>query len=624
MSLLIAVAAFVLYLIAYNTYGRFLAKKLFALDPIARTPAHEFADGVDYVPSRKQIVFGHHFASIAGTGPIVGPALAIIWGWLPALIWVVAGCIFMGAVHDFGALVVSMRHKGRSIADVCNELVNPRVRVLFLAIVTFGLIIVIAIFCLVIASIFDMSPEAVFPVWMEIPIAIGLGLMLRRCKSARAVVLWTVIAVSLMYLTVWVGSVYALSMPAIGSWNPVVIWSLILLAYCFVASVLPVQTLLQPRDFINAYQLYIALALLVLGLVAARPDFVAPVANLSPAAAPSPWPLLFITIACGAISGFHSLVSGGTTAKQLSHETDAKVIGYGSMLLEGVLTVLVIIAVGAGIGLDYNAVIKFDHTNPKQKEAGLKTVAAFNKFVEDRKLDVKLGEPKVGEKATVYESGTMTGKPSFDWHYRSWGAANGLGPKVEAFMRGASNMISKLGLPFILCMTIMSVFVASFAGTTLDTATRLQRYIICEFGNVTGAKALANRYVATFLTVLAAGALALWDGKGAGALILWPLFGTLNQLIAALALMVISVYLHAKRKPIWVTAIPFLIMVAITGWAMVINLRDFLLGSDYVPKQPHLFVVGLIVSALEVWMIIEVVLHVAGRSATERTDLSTG
>jgi len=587
MSLLIAAAAFVLYLIAYNTYGRYLGRRIFELDPSAPTPAHELADGVDYVPSRKQIVFGHHFASIAGTGPIVGPALAIIWGWVPALLWVTVGCIFMGAVHDFGALVVSMRHKGRSIADVCNELVNPRVRVLFLAIVTFGLIIVIAIFCLVIASIFDMSPEAVFPVWMEIPIAIGLGLMLRRCKSAGAVVLWTVIAVSLMYLTVWVGSVYALSMPAIGSLSPVVIWSLILLAYCFVASVLPVQTLLQPRDFINAYQLYIALALLVLGLVAARPDFVAPPANLSPTAAPSPWPLLFVTVACGAISGFHSLVSGGTTAKQLSHETDAKVIGYGSMLLEGALTVLVIIAVGAGIGLKYDLAAG---DLPAFREAHPAVV-------------VQQETAPDGETVNYVE-----GKSAFAWHYRSWGAAKGLGPKVNAFMKGASNMMAKLGLPMVLCMTIMAVFVASFAGTTLDTATRLQRYIISEFGSATGVKVLANRYVATGVTVVAAGVLALHDGKGAGALILWPLFGTLNQLIAALALMVISVYLHLKGKPVWVTAIPFVIMVGLTSWAMAVNLRLFFEGQQW-----HLFIIGLIVAALEVWMIVEVVLHVSRR-----------
>ena len=605
MSLIIAVAAFVLYLIAYNTYGRYLARKLFRLDPDAHTPAHQLSDGVDYVPSRKQIVFGHHFTSIAGTGPIVGPAIAIIWGWVPALVWVVVGCIFMGAVHDFGSLVVSMRHKGRSLADVCDELINPRVRILFLSIVTFGLIIVIAIFCLVIASIFDMAPESVFPVWMEVPIALGLGFVLARCKSAKAVVLCTIAAVGLMYLTVWIGSICPIAIPVA---RPVVVWSLILLAYCFVASVLPVQTLLQPRDFINAYQLYIALALLALGLVVARPDFVAPAANLSPAAAPSPWPLLFITIACGAISGFHSLVSGGTTAKQLSRETDAQIIGYGSMLLEGILAVLVIIAVGAGIGLDYNAVIKVDHANPKLEAAGLKTVAEFHKFTEDRNLDVKLGAPKVDEKKTVYTSDKMTGAPAFAWHYRSWGAAKGLGPKVNAFMRGASNMMATLGLPMVLCMTIMGVFVASFAGTTLDTATRLQRYIIGEFGAATGAKFLANRYFATFVTVVAAGALALHDGQGKGALILWPLFGTLNQLIAALALLVVSVYLHAKGRPVWATAIPFVIMVAITGWAMVVSLRLFHAGG---PKQLHLFVIGLIVAALEVWMIVEVVLHVA-------------
>ena len=616
MSLVIALAAFVLYLIAYNTYGRYLARKLFKLDPDAHTPAHELSDGVDYVPSRKQIVFGHHFTSIAGTGPIVGPAVAIIWGWVPALIWVVVGSIFMGAVHDFGSLVVSMRHKGRSLADVCNELINPRVRFLFLSIVTFGLIIVVAIFCLVIANIFRMVPESVLPVWTQIPIAIGLGVMLRRCKSGRAVLLWSLLAVGLMYATVWLGSAYPLVMPAIGPCGPVVIWSVILLAYCFIASVLPVQTLLQPRDFINAYQLYIALALLMLGLLVARPDFVAPPTDLSPEGAPNIWPFLFITVACGAISGFHSLVSGGTTAKQLNRETDAKVIGYGSMLLEGALAVLVIIAVGAGIGLHYEAKISFKHTDAAQAAAGVKTVGEFNQFVKDRNLDVKLGEPNVGESKTVYKSGTMTGEPAFDWHYRKWGAANGLGPKVGAFMTGASNMMAKLGLPMVLCMTIMGVFVASFAGTTLDTATRLQRYIIGEFGSASGMKVLTNRYVATLVTVVAAGALALWDGKGAGALILWPLFGTLNQLIAALALMVVTVYLHARRKPIWVTAIPLAVMLCLTAWAMVANLGRFYKAG---PKELHLFIIGIIVAALEVWMIVEVVLHITRKKRPEAT-----
>jgi len=613
MSLVVAAGAFVLYLIAYHTYGRFLGKKLFRLDPNAVTPAHELNDGVDYVPSRKQVVFGHHFTSIAGTGPIVGPALAIIWGWVPALLWVLFGGILMGAVHDFGALIVSMRNQGRSLPDVCAKLVNPRVRALFLSIVTLALIIVIAIFCLVIANIFAMHPESVFPVWMEIPIAIGLGLLLRRCKTTRQVILCTVVAVALMYLTVWIGSTMPLTIGEVGMLGPVVIWSIILLVYCFIASVLPVQTLLQPRDFINAYQLYIALALLVAGVVVARPDFVAPQANLSPAAAPSPWPLLFVTIACGAISGFHSLVAGGTTAKQLSRETDAKAIGYGSMLLEGVLAVLVIVAVGAGLGLNYNAEIKFDHNNAKQNEKGLATVADFEEFAEDRELDVKLGKPIQTDKGTVYTSDTMTGKPAFDWHYRAWGAAKGLAPKVKAFMTGASNMITRIGLPMVLCMTIMGVFVASFAGTTLDTSTRLQRYIIHEFGHATGAKLLGNRYVATFVTVFAAGTLALWDGKGSGAMILWPLFGTLNQLIAALALLVITVYLHAKRKPIWVTGVPFVIMVCLTSWAMVVNLRSFFFGSLYVDKAPHLFVIGLIVSVLEVWMIIEVILHLRRR-----------
>jgi len=588
MSLWIALGAFVLYFIAYHTYGRYLARKIFRLDPSATTPAHELNDGIDYVPSRKEVVFGHHFTSIAGTGPIVGPALAMIWGWLPALLWVVFGCILMGAVHDFGALVVSLRHKGRSIADVCSELVNPRVRVLFLSIVSMSLVIVIAIFCLVIASIFRNTPETVLPVWCEIPIAIGLGLVARRCRSSLTLALWTVLAVGLMYLTVWVGSFAPVVMPALGGCGPVVVWSVILLGYCFIASALPVQVLLQPRDYINAYQLYIALGLLTLGVVVTRPDFAAPAHNLAPADAPSPWPLLFVTVACGAISGFHSLVSGGTSSKQLSSEADAKAIGYGSMLLEGALAVLVLVAVGAGLGLKYH-------------------------LAEDDLAAFRARQPAVEVHEETEDGATshyVKGRPALDWHYRSWGAAKGLAPKVQAFTQGASNMISRLGLPMIVCITIMGVFVASFAGTTLDTATRLQRYIIGEFGNATGLKVLTNRYVATFVAVGAGGALALWDGEGKGALILWPLFGTLNQLIAALALMVISVYLHSTGRPIWATAIPFAVMLVLTSWAMGTNLGAFLHGTQYVSKQPHLFVLGLIVSGLEAWMVVEVVLHV--------------
>ncbi len=596
MSLVIALAAFVLYIIAYNTYGRYLARKLFRLDPHAHTPAHELSDGVDYVPSRKQIVFGHHFTSIAGTGPIVGPALAIIWGWVPALIWIVVGSIFMGAVHDFGSLVVSMRHKGRSLADVCDELINPRVRFLFLTIVTFGLIIVIAIFCLVIASIFEKSPRAVIPVWCEIPIAIGLGLFLKQARTASSVVVATVIAVVLMYFTVWVGYRVPVTMGSLGSFGPGFLWAVILLAYCFVASVLPVQVLLQPRDFINAYQLYIALALVFGGVLLTSPGLVAPAANMAPrlAADPatkgvlSPWPLLFVVVACGAISGFHSLVSGGTTSKQLSRETDAQAIGYGSMLLEGMLAVLVIISVGAGLGL----------------RAPLRDVAAFQQA--NPAAEIKVDD--VEGKRVSY----VTGKMAFKSRYDDWATAKDLA--VNSFMNGASNMMTKLGLPFALCMTIMGVFVASFAGTTLDTATRLQRYIIGEFGSAAGVKVLANRYVATAVTVIAGGALALHDGKGEGALILWPLFGTLNQLIAALALMVVSVYLHKKGRPIWVTGIPFLIMVVITGWAMVVNLRVFLTTGEVL-----LFIIGLIVAALEVWMIVEVVLHITRKKRPDAT-----
>jgi carbon starvation protein len=354
-ALAIMVLAFAGYIIMYQLYGKYIGKKIFALSSEARTPAVELEDGIDYVPTKKEVIFGHHFTSIAGTGPIVGPAIAIIWGWVPALLWVFVGSIVMGAVHDFGALIISMRNQGKSISEYTAKYVNDRTKIFFFLVVFLELWIVIAIFGLVIAVVFAMYPTSVIPVWLEVAIAVYLGhLIYKKGKNAMT---WSIIAVIAMYITVVIGAYVPIKLPAIAGIPPTGVWTIILLAYAFIASVLPVTTLLQPRDFINSHQLVVAMALLVLGVLFAgfggKIDIVARAFQLSPAKAPPMWPFLFITIACGAISGFHSLVSSGTSAKQVRDETDTLFVGYGSMLMEGTLATLVIIAVSAGIGMGY-------------------------------------------------------------------------------------------------------------------------------------------------------------------------------------------------------------------------------------------------------------------------------
>ena len=354
-TLLVMLLSFFGYIIFYRSYGRYIGRKIFGLDDNRITPSVAHSDGVDYVPTRKEIIFGHHFTSIAGTGPIVGPAIAIIWGWVPAVLWVFLGSVIIGAVHDFSALIISMRNEGKSISEITAKYINRRTRIFFFVVVFLALWIVIAIFGLVIAIIFDMFPSSVLPVWLQIPIAIMLGHLIY--KKGKHVIGWSVLAVLAMYITIIIGSYIPISFPELAGIPATGIWTIILLIYAYIASVLPVTTLLQPRDYINAYQLLIAMTLLSLGAITATfiggMELVAPAVQLNPPEAPPVWPFLFITIACGAISGFHALVASGTSAKQVKKESDSLFVGYGSMLVEGALATLVIIAVAAGIGMSY-------------------------------------------------------------------------------------------------------------------------------------------------------------------------------------------------------------------------------------------------------------------------------
>jgi len=592
--LLVALVAAVAYLIAYHTYGRWLGKKIFRLSAETVCPSVRLRDDRDYVPTRRSIVFGHHFTSIAGTGPIVGPAIAIMWGWLPALLWVLLGSIFIGAVHDFGSLVVSLRNNGQSVGDVAGRVINRRVRLLFLFILFLALTIVLAIFGLVISLVFRQFPAAIFPCLLQIPLAVGIGWLIRQGKVN---LLGPSIAVlALMYISVLFGDVGWLHEfnSMLAAW-PVWGWVIFLLGYCYIASILPVWALLQPRDYINALQLISALVLVVLGLMVAafiggaplsdgtRPalELAAPMVQWSPVGAPALFPFLFITIACGAISGFHCLVSSGTTSKQVKCESDARFIGYGSMLLEGFLAVLVILACAAGLGL------------------GLKGAG--------------------GEE--------LSGAAAWMSKYGSWGAASGLGAKLGAFVHGSANFLASLGIPASAAIALMGVFVASFAGTTLDTSCRLQRFVIQELGHTLEetlpespfrrmAGWFRGVHASTLLAVSVAFALAIcpapgkpWslETAGTGGLILWPMFGATNQLLGGLAFLVIAFYLQRRNQPVWFLALPAIFMLGVPFWGLTTQIffgtgdaASWLSQSNWM-----LIGIGLTALALEIWMLVE-------------------
>ena len=577
-ALAIMVLAFAGYIIMYQLYGKYIGRKIFALSGEVKTPSQELEDGHDYVPTKKEIIFGHHFTSIAGTGPIVGPAIAIIWGWVPAMLWIFLGSIIMGAVHDFGALIISMRNQGKSISEYTAKYVNDRTRFLFFLIVFLELWIVIAIFGLVIAVIFSMYPQSVLAVWVEVPIAIYLGYLIY--KKGKNAMTWSIYAILAMYACVFLGPYLPFKMPAIAGIPPTGVWTIILLTYAFIASVLPVTTLLQPRDFINSHQLVIAMALLVLGVLftafGGNLEIVAPAVQAAPAEAPPMWPFLFITIACGAISGFHALVSSGTSAKQVRDERDSLFVGYGSMLMEGTLATLVVIAVAAGIGLGYTT--------------------------------------RAGE--------ALSGVAAWTTHYSSWAAAAGLGSKISAFVDGSANMIMTLGIPKKFTLAIMAVFVASFAGTTLDTATRIQRYVIGELGSSIKLPALNNRWLGTAVAVGTALILAFATGAdGKGALKLWPLFGAVNQTLAALALIIITLYLKARGGFKWIIAgLPAIFMSVMTIWAVIMNQVKF--GAAH---NVLLQVINLCILVIAVWIAVEGVIKFfsSGETPPEPAPLAT-
>jgi carbon starvation protein len=501
----------------YFIYGRFIQRRL-VQPKDTLTPAHEQNDGVDYSPARRSLLFGHHFSSIAGAGPIVGPLIGVLFfGWLFAAIWIAIGSVFAGAVHDYLVLMASVRNQGNSIADVAEAHLGRRAKLVFSIFLWLTLVLVIAVFGDVTSATLVKQPEIVIPTFGLIFIAVLFGWAVYR--KGLPVWLGTLLALGGLAGFLWLGERFPLAMPETLWGMPAIkVWFWVLMLYCLVASVLPVWLLLQPRDYLSMWVLFLGLGLGFLGVVAAHPEIQAP-AFISFSTSKGPiWPMMFVIIACGAISGFHSLVSGGTSSKQLDSEKQGLSIGYGAMITEAILAVLVVIIAAAALSWDpdkQDAVLGFQYLMDKDKGGG--PIVAF---------------------------------------------ATGFGRLVDAL----PVLTATAGVYF--GMLMLNAFVI----TTLDTSTRLARFIVAEVG---GKKvpALANRFVGTILTVLAAAAL----GATGGYKLIWPIFGATNQLVAALALIVVSAWLVGVGKPRKYTLIPALFMLVTTVGALIYQAYDFLL-----------------------------------------------
>lgn len=533
----VTIVCFVVYYLGYRFHALRIARRVFQLDAAVPTPAHTMRDDVDYMPCRRSVLFGHHFASIAGLSPMLGPAIAVIWGWLPALLWVVLGSLFIGAVHDFSALVVSMRARGMSIGKVAESILGARAKSLFHAIIFFLVALAMGVFVQVVAQLFsaDYHPEAVFPSAALMVLAVFMGVLFY--KKGLPLGWLTLAGFTLTLVSIYLGLV--LPRPDLSPES----WSSLLLLYAFLASVLPVWLLLQPRDYLNSLLLYLGLIAIFAGFFFLRPEFAAPAVNLKPEGAPPLFPFVFIVIACGAISGFHGLVSSGTTAKQIDKETDAPLIGYGGMIGESLLGLSAVLACTAGF------------RTPEAWEA----------------------------------------------HYRSWNVAEGLPQSMAAFIAGCAEFLSGIGVSRDTGSAFVALVAVSFALTTLDSATRLLRYNIEEIAESTRVSLLSNRYVSSVLAVVAIGFFAFFrvDGQAAG-LVLWQLFGTTNQILGGLTLLVVTVYLYRRKSSYWAVLLPMVFMIATTLIAMTLKIGDF-----YRSGNTLLLVLGGGIFALAVWLVLE-------------------
>lgn len=561
---LIAVVGLSMIAIGYRFYSKFIAEKIYQLDPDFETPAHAQRDDIDYVPTNRVVLWGHHFTAVAGAAPIIGPGIAVIWGWLPAFIWVVLGTMFFAGVHDFGAVWASVRSKARSVGALTGDVVTPRARTLFMIVVFFLLMMVNAVFGVAIADAFQETPSSVIPAWTAIVVAVAIGVLIYRMHVP---ILWpTIVGTVILYAVIFLGDAVPISLTdSLFGLAPGAQWIIILFVYAGIASLLPVWLLLQPRDYINGIQLFIGLGLLYGAVLIANPTIVAPAINTNvPASAPPIFPLLFVTIACGAISGFHGLVGSGTTSKQLDKETDARFVGYLGSSGEGALALVAIIAATAGF-------------------------------------------------ASLTEWETM---------YSEFGNGG-----LAAFVQGGAVIVaSGVGISQEFATTLLTVMAVLFAGTTMDAGVRLQRYIIQEWGSIYSIPILQNGYIATAAAVSACLLLAFGAGgpSGEGGMLIWPLFGTTNQLLAGLTLLVISVMLVKLGRPARYTLTPMIFITTMALAAALVQLRTlFLQGRDAGWPGGGLLYPLLLIDLVIVVLAIFVMLEAGSAFMRERRSAAT-
>jgi carbon starvation protein len=507
-SLLVAGIAVFLLALGYIFYSR-KVKEWVGLDDNETPPSVAMNDGVDYVPAKHwTILFGHHFASIAGAAPIIGPVIACLyWGWFPALIWIVVGGVLFGAVHDYVALVLSLKNKAKSITTITEAIMGKVSNVLFSLFALLALILVVAVFAAVAANTLTTTPEVVIPTFGLVIVALIVGILMYRLKMN--VLLCSILGVVLLFGLIVAGYYLPITLPVK---NAAAWWTVILLVYGMIASVTPVTMLLQPRDHLAGAILYLGMFFGFLGLIITNPVMKAPGLVAFSSTRGWMWPMLLVTVACGAISGFHSLVASGTTAKQIPRMKDARVIGFGGMILESALAVLAVIAVSAGL---------------------------YWKTAPD------------GGEELVYQQLFSKG----GW-IKAYGA--GYGQLTKVFFGGFGALVG---------ITMLKTFIM----TTLDTATRITRYICNELlGETFGIPFMKNKYASVILVGVLAGALALGNWQA-----IWPVFGASNQLIASLVLIVASVYLLTRNRKFLFTAVPAVIMLATTIGALVYNTYCF-------------------------------------------------
>lgn len=542
MIVTVVLVCMLIFFLGYRFYSRFVAKG-FQLNDDSVTPAVEINDGLDYVPAKPSLLMGQHFSAIAAAGPIVGPILAAIWfGWLPAVLWILLGSIFIGGVHDFTSMIVSVRHRASSIGQVVKENMSRTSHVLFLIFMWMCLVYVIIAFTDITAQTFKtvtndtaFGPAVAASSVLYLIAGMVMGVLLYKFRLN--LIIATVIFLPLVLFIVWIGPRLPEGILGWFAQFSVKEWDVFLLIYCFFASIIPMWLLLQPRGYLGGWLLYLTIIICFIGAVFGGFSIEYPAVNLdglkSAMNGKMMFPILFITIACGACSGFHAIVSSGTTSKQIKKESDTLVVGYGAMLMEGLVAVLAIATV----------------------------------------MMLPVGDSMLKNDPNLI------------------------------YANGIARYLDLMGIGFNVAFPFALLAFSTFVYDTLDVSTRLGRYI---FQEIFGFKSKAGAALATLATLILP-LIFLMLTKEKGYLVAWPIFGTSNQLLAALTLLAVSIWMRATGKKAWVAIIPTIFMLIMTIWSLVLQVIPFIntFGQEVTADVIISGIFGIILFVLSIWLVIE-------------------